>query len=220
VTTHPPSPSLRADAAENRQRIIEAAREVFADQGVDAPLEEIVRRAGVGIATLYRRFPTRDDFVAASFEDKMAQYAEAVEQALADPDPWSGFCDYLERVCAMQAADQGLRDVLTMTFPSAKALEQERDRAVRGLTELIARAQAQGDLRDDFVPEDVILVLMANSGVIHGTREHAPSAWERLVGFLIDAFRADRATELPPTPTPRQMTRALNRLSRPRRDTT
>src|SRR5215468_9862116 len=83
--------ALRADAARNREAIVAAARDVFAAHGLEAPLEEIALRAGVGIATLYRRFPTRAELVAAALVDKVTQYAEAAEQALAIPDPWAGF---------------------------------------------------------------------------------------------------------------------------------
>src|SRR5438874_302222 len=96
---------LRADARRNRQRILAAARSVFAEQGLDAPLAEVAGRAGVGIATLYRRFPTREDLIVASFEQKMDAYVNAVDEALQAPDAWSGFQGCLERVCAMQAGD-------------------------------------------------------------------------------------------------------------------
>ncbi len=100
---------LRVDAARNRECLLEAARVVFAEDGLDAPLEEIAHRAGVGIATLYRRFPTREDLIAASFEHAMTAYANAVEEALQAENAWTGFRGYLERVCSMQAADRGLR---------------------------------------------------------------------------------------------------------------
>src|SRR6195952_4312092 len=89
---------LRSDAERNRERVIGAARGVFAEQGLDASTNEIARRAGVGVATLFRRFPTRDDLIAATFADKMHAYAHAIDTALADPDPWQGFCGYIERV--------------------------------------------------------------------------------------------------------------------------
>src|SRR5918994_1303253 len=142
---------LRADAERNRERVLSAARKVFAEQGLNASTNEIARRAGVGVATLFRRFPTRDDLVGAVFADKMAAYLAAAEEALAEPDAWDGFCGYIERVCRMQADDRGFADVLTLTFPTAKGLEAERDRAALALAELIERAQAAGQLRQDFV---------------------------------------------------------------------
>src|SRR5215207_2378303 len=136
--THEPNERvLRADAERNRERILAAAREVFAERGLDAPLDAIAQRAGVGQATLYRRFPRREDLIAACFAPKLAEYAAALEDALTAPDAWTGFCTFFEHVCAMQSADQGVQDVLTTTFPTARAVEAQRARAFERLTELI-----------------------------------------------------------------------------------
>jgi AcrR family transcriptional regulator len=212
----PDTPPLRADAARNRERIVAAAREVFAERGLDAPIEDVARRAGVGVATLYRRFPTRADLIAAAFEAKMAAYADAVTAALDDPDPWHGFWRYLERVCAMQAADHGFANVLTLTFPTTKQFEAARTRAYEGFVELIGRAKAAGKLRPDFVPEDLVLLLMANAGVITATGDTAPNTWKRFVAYMIQAFAADHADSLPRPPRPAAMYRALLRLSQSR----
>lgn len=208
---------LRADAERNRERILDAAREVFAEQGLEASTNEVARRAGVGVATLFRRFPTRDALVGAVFADKMSGYSAAIDEALAEPDPWRGFCGFVERVCQMQADDRGFGDVLTLTFPTAKALEAERNRAAHALTELLDRAKAAGRLRQDFAHQDVPLILMANAGVITATRDAAPDAWRRLVGYLVQAFAADAEQPLPAPPTTRQMYRAMTRLSRRRK---
>ncbi|HYI24636.1 MAG TPA: helix-turn-helix domain-containing protein [Thermomicrobiales bacterium] len=203
---------LRADAERNRQRIIEAARAVFAERGLDAPLDAIAERAGVGQATLYRRFPTREDLVVACFAPNLAEYADAVEVALRESDPWIGFCGYVERICGMQAADQGVQDVLTTTFPTARAVEAQRAQSFERLTKLIRRAQDQGSLRADFVTEDVVLLLLANAGVVRVMRTTAPDAWRRFVGLMLDGLRADRAHPLPPPPTPVQTYRAMRRI--------
>jgi AcrR family transcriptional regulator len=207
-------PTLRADAERNRDRLVAAAREVFAEQGLHAPIEEVARRAGVGIATLYRRFPTRADLVAGAFESKMAAYADAVTVALAEPDPWNGFCDYVVAVCAMQAADRGFADVLTLTFPTHRRFEKERARAYEGFAELVARAKATGKLRADFVPEDLIVMLMANAGVVNATGDAAPHTWERFVAYMIQAFATGPAGALPHPPTPRTLQRAMVGLQR------
>jgi AcrR family transcriptional regulator len=205
--------TLRADAERNRERVVEAAREVFAEQGLDGSTNEIARRAGVGVATLFRRFPTKDDLVAAAFAGKMSAYSEAIDEALADPDPWNGFCTYMERVCRMQADDRGFADVLTMTFPTAKAFEEERNRSANALGELLDRAKASGRLREDFAHQDVPLILMANAGVVTATRDAAPEAWRRLLGYLLQSFAAAAAQPLPEPPSKGQMYRALMRLS-------
>lgn len=203
---------LRADAQRNRERIVAAARDLFASGGLGVSTNEIARSAGVGVATLFRRFPTRDDLLAAAFEDKMHAYADAVDRALAEPDPWHGFCGFIESACRLQADDRGFADVLTLTFPTAKALQTERDEAARKLGQLIEQAKATGRLRAEFAHQDVPLILMANAGVVNATRDTAPEAWRRLVGYLLQAFASTDAPPLPPPPSRGQMYRTLLRL--------
>jgi AcrR family transcriptional regulator len=224
--TSPPTPrtpsraGLRVDAERNRQRVVAAASEAFAQHGLDVPMEDIAKRAGVGVGTLYRRYPTRADLIAAAFETKMSGYAEAARQALKDPDPWSGFCGYVERICAMQADDRGFTTVLTMTFPTAKKFEADRNRAFADLTILIDRAKAAGKLRADFVTEDMPMFLMANAGVLAATADAAPDTWRRLVGYLLQACAASAAQPLPDPPAPRQMYRAMLRSTSHQRPAT
>ncbi len=207
--------TLRVDAERNRARIIEAAQAAFAEQGLDVPLEAVAERAGVGIATLYRRFPGRDDLIAACFESRLAEYARAAEVALEADDAWSGFAGYVERICQMQSADLGLKDVLTTSFPNARTLESHRRRGYGLLVRLIERAQAEGSLRRDLVPEDVVLLMMANAGVVQATGAAAPEAWRRFVGLMLDGLRSDGAGPIPPPPSPRQVMRAMRRIARP-----
>jgi AcrR family transcriptional regulator len=205
---------LRVDAERNRSRIVEAAQAEFAEHGLDVPLEDVAEHAGVGIATLYRRFSTRDELIAACFERRVAEYAKAAEEALEAPDAWAGFCQYVERVCAMQAADRGLKDVLTRSFPQAQRLEAHRSRGYATALQLVERAKADGTLRADFVFEDLALLLMGNAGVVQGAGNAAPDAWKRFVGLMLDGFRSDGASELPAPPTPRQVIAAMRRLSK------
>jgi AcrR family transcriptional regulator len=203
---------LRADAERNRQRILDAARAVFADRGLEAPLEDIADRAGVGIATLYRRFSTRDDLVMAVFEDSFAEFAEAAEQALRSPSAWTGFCGVIERACAMQAADRGLTDVLTLA-PSCENVRAHRSRGFRAFAELVRRAQDEGTLRADFVDEDFVLLLIANAGVVQATKEAAPHAWRRFVALMLQSYRAHPSNgPLPAAPTPIQTERIMRHI--------
>jgi AcrR family transcriptional regulator len=205
---------LRTDAERNRTRIIEAATAAFARRGLDVPLEEVADKAGVGIGTLYRRFSGRDELIGACFERRLAEYASAAEDALAALDGWTGFTGYVERICAMQAADRGLADVLNRSMPNAKALEAHRARGYEVSVRLIERAQAEGSLRADVVAEDLALLFMANAGVIEVTQRAAPDAWRRFVAIFLDGLRSEGTASLPPPPTPRQTMRAMRRLTR------
>ena len=219
---HLPEPAprrLRADAARNRDAIVAVARDVFAEQGLEAPLEVIAARAGVGIATLYRRFPTREKLVAAALVDKVAEYVDASRQALAAPDPWDGFAGCVGRICELQAGDRGLADLLSMTLSADEQVEHLRRTANDLLITVIDRAKAQGTLREDFVGEDLVLLLIATATIMHVTRADAPDAWRRFVALALDAFRSQGAPRLfgaPPLPEPpstAQMTRAMLRLA-------
>ena len=208
-----PQRRLRADAARNRAAIVAVAREVFAEQGLAAPLETIAARAGVGIATLYRRFPTREKLVAAALTEKVAEYAEAAEQALAAGDPWDGFAGFVQRICELQAGDRGLSDLLSMTLSADEQVEQLRRTANDRVITLIERAKAEGALREDFAGEDLVLLLIATAAVMHVTRVDAPTAWRRFVALALDAFRRQDSPGLPDPPTTAQMTRAMLRLA-------
>lgn len=203
---------LRADARRNRERVLAAAREVFAEQGVDAPIATIARRAGVGTATLYRRFPTRETLVAAAFAEQIAACTGAVEQALADPDPWRAFAGAIERITAMQVADRGFSAAVTRAYPRvvggtvdgafdrAVDLEARRARAEDVMARLIGRAKAAGCLRPDFDRTDLTLVFMAVDGIRVDSPAGAAAAARRLVAHLLRAFRADQGTTQPLPP--------------------
>jgi AcrR family transcriptional regulator len=205
----------RADAVRNRARILEAAREVFAESGLSVPMSAVARRAELGIATLSRNFPTREDLITATFAAQMRAQVDVIDTALGDPDPWHGFCCYVETVCEMQACDRGFTHVLTMTFPSAEEFEADRAQAYRGFVTLVQRAKATGRLRPDFSPHDMPMILMANAGVISAAGDAAPAAWRRLIAYMLQACAAEAAQPLPAAPTPRQIHRAPAEIDPP-----
>jgi AcrR family transcriptional regulator len=207
--------SLRADAERNRLKIIEAAQSLFAERGIDVTMDEIARAAGVGVATLYRRYPTRSELVGHAFENKMWQFATGVRKALEDPDPWHGFCTYIISLCTMQSHDRGFSDALTMTFPNVERFEAARIQAFDDFSTLIKKAKDCGALREDFSPEDLPILLMANAGVLAATGDVAPRSAPRLIAYLLQAFAAPGGGRLPPPPGPRQMYRAVARLTNP-----
>jgi AcrR family transcriptional regulator len=201
---------LRADARRNRDAIVAAARATFAQQGMHASLDDIAKRAQVGSGTLYRHFPTRDDLVAAVFVERMAENVAAVEEARQKPDPWHAFCDYIRRMCRAQATDRGLADLFAIGH-RGRELRKLRTEAYDGFVALVNAAKAVGALRGDFTAEDIVLLMMANAGVIDRAGKAAPVASERFVALALDGFRTEGASPAPPAPSPRTMIAALRR---------
>jgi len=131
------------------------------------------------------------------------------QAALAHEDPWAGFCAHIREMCALQAADRGLGDVLIRTFPGARALESERSRATRLSRQIVERTISAGLLRPDFVSQDIALILMANAGVVQAMGQDALEGSRRFVGLVLEALRGDRASPLPPPPSPPKVLRAM-----------
>jgi AcrR family transcriptional regulator len=198
---------LRADAQRNRDAIVAAARAAFAGNGLQTSLDDIAKRAGVGSGTLYRHFPTRDDLVAAVFAERMAENLAAA-QATGELDPWEAFAGYVQRTCRAQATDKGLADLLAIGHPG-KELRGLRARAYTGFNALIDAAKTSGDLRSDFTAEDLVLLMMANAGIIDRAGTAATAASARFVALALDGFRTEGATAAPASPSPRTMLAAL-----------
>ena len=207
-----PARPLRRDAQANRDRIVAAARAAFAAEGTEVPVEEIARRAGVGMGTLYRHFPAKEDLIDAVLEDAFAEFISAAEQAVAEQDAWAGFRGFLERVFALHAENRGLKDIIATRAHGKARAEAMRARMRPLLRRLIERAQVQGALRDDFTLEDMPLVFWAGGRVIEATAAVAPEFWRRHLGLLLDGLRAEAATPLPHPPLTRaQLNRATAR---------
>jgi AcrR family transcriptional regulator len=209
--------AVRADALRNRAALVAAARQVFGERGLDAPLDEIARRAGVGNATLYRRFPTREALISAVFVERVAEYARAADRAIGEADPWTGFEQYVRYVLHVQASDRGLADLLARDVHDPHCeddgeLDRLRAHAYEGFVQLVERAQQSGALRSDFVPQDMVLLLMANAGLVHRTADAAPTSWARLAAFLLDGLRSEAATEAPPAPSEEEVVAAMHGL--------
>ncbi|HTJ32539.1 MAG TPA: helix-turn-helix domain-containing protein [Dactylosporangium sp.] len=204
---------LRRDAERNRRQLVETAKVVFAERGLEAPLDEIARRAKVGNATLYRRFPSRGHLVAAVFADALEEVVAATERALAVEDPWAAFAEHLTFLCEVQAGSRAFADLLTATVSGLPELEQLRGRAFSGLTALIDRARAAGVLRSDFQHEDVVPMLMANAGLVERTGTTAPTAWRRQLGYTLAGLRAPADLPAEPAPDRVGILRAMHALA-------
>ncbi|MDF2706888.1 MAG: transcriptional regulator, TetR family [Nonomuraea muscovyensis] len=196
---------MRKDAVHNRERLLRAARQLFADRGLDVPLEEIARSAGVSIGTLYNRFPTRGALVEAVFEDRRATVAELAEQALAMDDAGDGFVAFLTGVCELQAADLGYNDV------AARGAAMDGDRGYDLMREILARAQRSGDLRGDITLADMAFVVWGVAATVRATHKVAPGAWRRHLALALDGLRAVAARPLPAPPMSTAQTRAAMR---------
>jgi AcrR family transcriptional regulator len=202
---------LRADAARNRDRLLAAATEVFAERGLDAPLEEIARRAGVSIGTLYNHFPTRESLLDAIFPARLSILDERAAGALADADPWNGFVTFTEALFALHAEDRGLNDALAQRVPLSPGVLDACHRCFANLYELITRAKRGGQLRADFETSDFAMLVWAMSQVIRESAGHAPQAWRRCLAFFLDGLRADAARPVAvPALTADQLAAAFN----------
>ncbi|WP_191094160.1 TetR/AcrR family transcriptional regulator [Nocardia colli] len=195
------SHTLRADAQDNRERILDAARAVFVAEGLNVPMRAIARRAEVGPATLYRHFPTKELLVTEAFTDQMRACQTIVNEGLADPDPWHGLCVAVERLCELQAQDKGITAAFMSTFPHAMDFATIRAASLTGAAELIRRAKATGRLRPDVVLDDFLLTIMANSGIQAATPAARTAASRRFAALMIRAFQtSSESAPLPPVP--------------------
>ncbi|MEV5710444.1 helix-turn-helix domain-containing protein [Actinoallomurus sp. NPDC052274] len=191
--------SLRSDALDNRERILDAARALFAAEGLNVPMREIARRAGVGPATLYRRFPTKQMLVTEAFMDEMRACHAIVDEGCADPDPWRGLCFVIERICELHARNRGFTDAFMSTIPDGMNLAAGRDRTLNSISVLARRAKDAGRLRSDFVLDDLILMLMANRGIRAVSMAAQVTASRRFAALVIQAFQASgKHSPLPP----------------------
>ena len=183
---------LRADAEDNRERVLEAARDLFSEHGLDVPMREIARRADVGPATLYRRFPTKQLLVEAAFSDELHACRAIVDEGCADPDAWRGFAAVLMRIGELNARNQGFVDAFMSVFPDTIDFSAHRVGMLRSLAELARRAIAAGGLRSDFVIDDLVLILMGGRGLRAATPELRVAAARRFSELAIDGLRADK----------------------------
>lgn len=182
--------NLRSDAQDNRERILDAARAAFAADGMNVPMREVARRAGVGPATLYRHFPTKQLLATEAFTEQLWACRVIVDEALADPDPWHGFCLVIEKVCELHARNRGFAAAFRSAFPDALDVTAGRDYALNSVATLARRAQEAGRLRPDFVLDDLIIVLMANDGIHAISPAARVAASRRFAALAIQAFQA------------------------------
>jgi AcrR family transcriptional regulator len=182
----------RRDAERNRQKLLDAGREAFAEDP-EAPLDEIARRAGVGIGTLYRHFPTRDALVEVIYAEHIDEVLAAAEEAADAESPWDGLVAFLEQVLELQARNLPLRGVFLRHSTDA-ALAERRRRIQPALARLVARGREEGEVRDDFTLGDLSLALWSFAPIFEATSGVAPEVWRRHLRILLDGMRPVAAT--------------------------
>lgn len=193
-TPIPAERTQRSDARRNRRRIVAAARKSMARKGLDAQMDEIARAAGVGVGTVYRHFPTKDELVQALAEERFERLEELAREALAQSDPWQSFEDFIRASARIQTDDRALSEVLT-SRPETMTRAAERVGILDLVSQLMGRAQAAGVLRPDAHPRDVPMLMCALAGTFRNP--HADP--ERYIGIVLDGLRVrdGNLTKLP-----------------------
>ncbi|MGP3535686.1 TetR/AcrR family transcriptional regulator [Microbacterium sp. RD1] len=182
--------ALRIDARENRDRIVDAAAELFARQGLSAPMSEIARRAGVGAATLSRRFPTRDALIDAVFERQLGWWMHAIAELERAPDAWAALSDLLEQACVEQARDQVCADLVVRAFFQGTSFEAEKSVLRATVERILETAKRAGSVRADVGWDDIVLLMEANAGAADLASSAPELAARRLVGHFLRSFAA------------------------------
>jgi AcrR family transcriptional regulator len=211
-----PEKRLRADAERNRRRILEAAADVFAERGLGVSLDDIAVAAGVGVGTVYRRFPDKDALIDALFEDKIGEVADAARAALEIDDPWDSFETFVRAVAALQAKDRGLKEALTSADRGRERVAFARSQIAPIGMRIIGRAQEAGVVRADLGALDIPATFFTIGHLADRSRHVAPGYWERLLTIFLDGVRADAArTEMPAPPLQPEEWEAMMTRRRP-----
>ena len=206
---------LRRDAERNRQRILRAAAEVFTARGLQASLDDVARHAGVGVGTVYRRFPSKEALAEALFEERMEAMVALAEKALAEPDSWASLVSFLEGACTELATDRGLREILMFASYGRVRIERGRARMKPLVTALVARAQQDGRVRSDLRPTDILFIEFMISSAARYAEPVRPEVWHRYLTLITDALQPSRegTTPLPePAVDPDEMLEIMRSL--------
>ncbi|MFQ6226608.1 TetR/AcrR family transcriptional regulator [Nocardia sp. NPDC002869] len=190
---------LRADAARNQQRIVEAARELFADRGLEITLDDVAERAGVGVGTVYRRFANKKELIAEVFEHSLGAFADHAEAALRDPDPWLGLVQFVEYACRHLAVNRGFSEVILELDLDTERFHGLRDRIKPAVAAIVGRAREAGVLQPDIEPSDLFAMIHMVDGLAEFAKPINPEIWRRYMAITLNGIRADNVArqELP-----------------------
>lgn len=184
---------LRQDAARNRQRLLDAAAELFASRGLGVTLNDIAHHAGVGVGTAYRRFANKQELIVALFDERLEAYTQVAREALDDADPWHGLVDFLQRSLRLKADDRGLAQLLMSDdhdyYDQTRKMRHEIAPMVN---EIVDRAKRQGSLRADVEGTDIVFLQIGLNAIMDKTRQAYPDLYLRYLDLLLDGLRAER----------------------------
>jgi AcrR family transcriptional regulator len=185
---------LRRDAQRNRERILAAARELFAERGVDATLDDVAARAGVGVGTVYRRYANKDALLDELFEEGIAELATLAEESLSNPDPWRALIRFLERLEEGFVANRALEQLVLHTDRGQEQVARARDQLMAPIEALVERAKADGRLRADFEAEDIAMIHTMLAAVVRETHALSPELWRRYFAMIVDGLASKRSS--------------------------
>ena len=193
--------ATRKDSVRNRERLLTAAREMFADRGFEVTLDDIARHAGLGTGTAYRHFPNKQAIAAEILTNATEQIATDAKDALTIDDPWVALATFFERTAARQAGDRGLYETLT-----GQGNYDEQDRIwpeiVAAVTELFNRAHDAKVVRADAAPQDLAAIFALLGPAFEMSRATTTDLWRRYLALILDGLRATERPELPSPPPP------------------
>ncbi|MEE6272362.1 TetR/AcrR family transcriptional regulator [Georgenia wangjunii] len=203
--------ALRRDAEENRLRVIRAAREVFAAQGLGAGFNDIARHAGVGVGTVYRRFPDKATLVREALEEPLARILEVADDAIATEPAWDGLMLLIRHAADVLAANLGLRDIALGPGQLAPELDEAAGRVAPYLEELLRRAQDEGSVRPGITAQDFTMLFFMISELAMHAADTRPQAYRRYLTIFTDGLRASGADAPLPEPLSAQDADAVAR---------
>ncbi len=190
---------LRKDAQRTRRLVLDAARDLFADRGLEVGFDEIARRAGVGVGTVYRRFPDRAALVEALFAEKVDEIISIASNALLVDDPWDGIVQFCEQAILEQQHDRGLAQVLASSKWVDAHVAELKERAGELIGELLRRARAAGVVRSDLAAVDLAVMSHLLSRV---TTTDEPAISDRYLALFLDAIKQQPGHSRLPDPVP------------------
>ena len=192
----PPAPALRADARRNRAAVVDAAKKLFADEGLDAQMPDVAKAAKVGVGTVYRHFPTKEELIAALADERFERLAQAAREALEADDAWEGFSDFIQFSAQIQADDRGLCEVMG-SRPDVMGAAAEAAGLPELCEKMVKRTQRSGELRRDIEWEDIPMIACGLGRITQADVGPAVGRWPRLVQIILDGLRAPGTRKLP-----------------------